>query len=100
MPISTPTPHPMPGPGPGPRPYPYYRPYYITVPVVTYRYANQDTIDALNGLLANCDKLHNDGRINCSPTFIAAVEKALSEQLAIARTTTNYSNQIIIRNTY
>lgn len=66
---------------------PYYR--YIT-PVVVERPTtcrtvtnNQNVIDALQGLLDNCDKLRANGAPHCNAAFVNSVRTELNNQIAI-----------------
>lgn len=80
-----PMPPPMPGSHPGPRPFPFpfFQRQYIIAQPQTCRpvYNNQATLDALNGLLANCDSLRSQGVTTCNQAFKDSVQKELTNQL-------------------
>lgn len=78
-----PPPPPAPHPGPRPFPYPYFRPQYVVLQTQTCKpvYNNQSALDALNGLLANCDTLKLQGIPTCNQSFKDAVQKELTNQL-------------------
>lgn len=72
----------MPGPGPGPRPRPVYARYVVIQPRACKPvYNNQAKIDALNAILAGCDKAGQNGLSVCSDSFKSAVQKELNNQL-------------------
>lgn len=66
--------------------YPNRFPVLILRPIPACRqiYNNQSTIDGLNAILAGCDKLRVEGKVNCDPDFIKKVEDELSKQLSMA----------------
>lgn len=67
--------------------YPNRFPVLILRPVQACRniFHNQSTIDGLNAILAGCDKLRIEGKVNCNPEFIRAIEDQLTKEIAIAR---------------
>lgn len=67
--------------------FPNSFPVLLLRPVQACRtiYHNQSTIDGLNAILAGCDKLRIEGKVNCSSDFIRSVESKLMKELAIAR---------------
>lgn len=69
--------------------------YYMPVNYSTPIYNNQSTIDALNAILANCDKLKNEhpSHFACDPAFIAKVEQQLLAEMSKSQ----YNNPIFYR---
>lgn len=67
--------------------FPNRFPVLILRPVEACRnvFHNQSTIDGLNAILAGCDKLRVEGKVNCNAAFINSVEKQLTHEISIAR---------------
>lgn len=67
--------------------FPNRFPVLILRPVQACRniFHNQSTIDGLNAILAGCDKLRVEGKVNCNAEFVRSVETKLMEAISVAR---------------
>lgn len=83
----------------------YQYPVIIARPVVCRTVTdNQNTIDALQALVDNCDKLRAQGRLTCHAGFKASVQKELDNQRAIGvvvgQDCNTTSNSVLTYNRY